>query len=658
MSFFDLFNLDPQKVVDFLAKFNIIVSVGTVDTVITILILIALLCAIGGSVLWLWRKGDTILSFFSKTRKWRKSYIKKGLEHCYGDYLTPERQRCYIPTQCQGTPPHNFDEPDEAVASAPKQELIKYFIDGVFKKDNTNRLLYCIFAGSGMGKTTFTVQLFKEYIHRYKESSLPYDIYVRDLGDAKVLDEIKSLSDELGSNAHRSILLLDALDENLKASENFDEFRSQLEEVIAPFKFVVITCRSQFFPNEQEMPDYSSIRVNKTDKNLLVYNKIYICPFSPNDIALYISKKYPGWGKKNRAKRKQANAIVEKCRHLVARPVLLSYIDDLIDENKEYTTESDIYETLINKWLQREVNSIANQAERQEHYEELVSFSQKLATRMYQNWRETGDFRLEALKMDDFCAKNGFDKSKYQFRRRSLINHDAVGAFKFAHKSFLEFFLARHYFENPDFDFSFEGMDMAELFFRGFCKKEYRKKMKDNAFKIKVIQTKEYPFPYEELTLVIDKKSGFDYSHLFFVINQERFSVLELNWKAYDANVQYFIEKSGIHTITINQYKKGDSGLRQILKSTDLEFISIEGDSLPNTFVKEAEKKGVHLILNGQTLVGGKNSSFNSTLQLQLLLQMEKQLEVLQCERLLLGHDLKKVMKNRETTGKEEHYDI
>lgn len=654
MSFFDLFDLDPHRVVDFLAKLGINVSEGTVDTVITFLILLAFIWAIGGSAVWIWKKGDAILTFLSRTRKWRKEYIKKGLEHSYGDYLAPERQHCYVPTQCQGTPPHNFDEPDEAVTSAPKQELVKFFIDEVFTKDNTNRRLYCIFAGSGMGKTTFSVQLFVEYIHRYKESTLPYDIYLRDLGDAKVIEQIKSLSDEIGDKAHRSILILDALDENLQASEDFEAFRTKLEEVIAPFKFVVITCRSQFFPNEDEMPEYSNIRINTTDKNLLSYNKIYICPFSPSDITLYISKKYKGWGNKNRQLRKQAIAIIEKCKHLMARPVLLSYIDDLIDENRNYTTESDIYETLIKRWLKREVGNIPDTAVRMDRYNELIAFSQKLAERMYQNWRETGDFRLDGQTMNDFCQKNHFDKIHYQFRRRSLINHDAAGAFKFSHKSFLEYFLAQHYFENPDFDFSFEGMDMAELFYKGFCKREYREKMNENIFKIEEIRSEKYRIPYEELTLVIARKSDFDYTHLFYVIEQEEFSALELNWKAYAANVQQFIEASGIHTITIENYKKGTTGLRQILKSSDLEFVSIEGEELPKTFIKDAEKKGVHVIHNKQTIIRGKNPILNSTLRIQLQLQMEKQLELIQRERFVLDRDMLNELLNRAIKEKGE----
>lgn len=647
MSFFELLDLDPQSVVDFFEKLGIRVTIGFVDKTITIITLIALICLLGGGVIWLYKKSDAIFTFLSRKRKWRKNYIKNELGHSYGDYLLPERQKCYVPTQCQGTPPHNFDEPDEAVASAPKQELIKFFIEGVFTKDNTNRWLYCILAGSGMGKTTFAVQLFIEYIKHYKKSTLPYDIFIRDLGEAKVIEEISTLSKEIGVKAHDSILLLDALDENINASENFAEFRKKLEEVITPFKFVVITCRSQFFPNEQEIPIESNIRINTSEKNLLIYNKIYICPFSISDIDLYISKKYKGWRKKKRILRAQAKKIIEKCSHLMARPVLLSYIDDLIGENKEYTTETDIYEALIDKWLKREVNSIQDVNERQNRYDELVLFSKKLATGMYQNWRETGDFRLDANQMDDFCKKNNFDKGRYQFPRRSLINHDAMGAYKFSHKSFLEYFLALHYFENPDFTFSFEGMDMAELFFQGLCKKEYRNYASKKIFTIKSIQNEGF-LPYEEYTLVVAKKSNIDYNHLYYVITPEHFSELELNWKAYDTNVQRFIEESGVHTITIINYQKEDVGLRQILKAPDLEFVSIEGDNPPKTFVKDAEKKGVHVLLNNQTIVSGINPSFNSTLRFQLNLQMEKQLKLIQTERLLLGRNLIDDILNRD----------
>ena len=197
-------------------------------------------------------------------------------------------------------------------------------------------------------------------------------------------------------------------------------------------------------------------------------------------------------------------------------------------------------------------------------------------------------------------------------------------------------------------------MDMAELFYKGFCKREYREKMNENIFKIEEIRSEKYRIPYEELTLVIARKSDFDYTHLFYVIEQEGFSALELNWKAYAANVQQFIEASGIHTITIENYKKGTTGLRQILKSSDLEFVSIEGEELPKTFIKDAEKKGVHVIHNKQTIIRGKNPILNSTLRIQLQLQMEKQLELIQRERFVLDRDMLNELLNRAIKEKGE----
>ena len=64
---------------------------------------------------------------------------------------------------------------------------------------------------------------------------------------------------------------------------------------------------------------------------------------------------------KKRKKRKQASQIAEKCKVLMARPLLLSYMDDLLDGNFEFKTIYEIYRVLIDKWLQREVNKIQSE---------------------------------------------------------------------------------------------------------------------------------------------------------------------------------------------------------------------------------------------------------------------------------------------------------
>ena len=632
MTFFDLLGLDPKKVVEFFAYFGITVSERTCICFINILALIVIVGFLIYILCELKKYLNKIWGLLYKNRIWRKEYIKRELEHSYADYLQKEKKKCYIPTQCQGTPPHNFDEPDEAVTSSPKEELVSMFINRFFKPNNTNRLLYCILAGSGMGKTTFAVQLFLEYINNYNESNIPYQIFIKDMAEAKVLEEVKRLSERPDVNANQSILILDALDENHKASEDFEKFKEELESVIEPFKFVVITCRAQFFPDEQSVPAYSKIRKNTGDKNLLKYNKLYICPFSPDDIDKYIEKKY------NRRDRKKAKAIIEKCKHLMARPVLLSHIDDLIGDNTEYQTEADIYGALIEKWVKREVNEIPDQTKKLELQNELLEFSMSLACKIYTIWKETGEFKLSSQELDDFCRQEGYDTSKYQFKARSLINHDALGAYKFSHKSFLEYFLALKYFHNPSFDFSFLGMDMAELFYEGFCKKEVRDLRNKNIFKIEELNAGVH-YLLDELSLTIAKKSDYDYNHIFYVIGNNHFGELNLNWPAYDRNVQLFIEDSGVSSILVSNYRKNTGSLRQLLKARDVSYISIEGDELPNTFIKEARKKEIYVFHNGETIVRGSKALSNASLQLQLLVMQDKQMKIMNQSKIKSGQD-------------------
>ena len=70
---------------------------------------------------------------------------------------------------------------------------------------------------------------------------------------------------------------------------------------------------------------------------------------------------------------------------------------------------------------------------------------------------------------------NDYDRIDYSFDSRSLVNRNSSGDIKFAHKSFLEFFLAKEKWEHPDFSIDFEGMDMALLFFYEMFQKEVDK---------------------------------------------------------------------------------------------------------------------------------------------------------------------------------------
>ena len=315
MSIFDLFGLDLSKVVVFFQQiFGIAVSELYLQACLNIIV-----C---GFVLFVFFKyGRQIIIFLWNRSRWsnmklQQEYIHNALDHDFKGYLSKEVQKQYIETQFLSCPPHDFDEPNKAT-TASTREAMTDFCDRIFKEDNPNERVYMVLAGSGMGKTTFMVNIFCHYVKEHlTRKGIDLDVRLLRLDDDKVLDKISRIPEDKTINPNKTILLLDALDENRNAAENFAEFKNKLEEAMEPYRLVMITCRDQFFDNESSIPRSTNWVATTKDKNLISYNKIYISPFSDNDVKVYLSRKY-----RNRKKRKKAIKIADKWEHQ-QKPVL------------------------------------------------------------------------------------------------------------------------------------------------------------------------------------------------------------------------------------------------------------------------------------------------------------------------------------------------
>ena len=425
---------------------------------------------------------DKVNSWFtspSETKEWRSKYISEKLGLPFSDNNTEEAKRLYVPTRYQEDRP-DIDEVAKPGAKNPThKELIPYFLNDVFKKNNPNRF-YCVLAETGMGKTTFLVQLLIAYINKYNEKTLPYDIYILPLADKDVIEQIKKLPE---SSKQNTILLLDGLDENVNAYDRkdaagniintYEKFREELEQAVEPFRFVVITCRTQFFPdNKSELKEVKNVlhTYSTPDKSLPRYKHLYISPFSDEDIDEYIWKKYKREGTKIR----KAREIIGSIKSLAARPLILSYIDVLMDS--EVNNVLDAYRIIIDKWLQREVNKIGDEDERDRQKDLLKDFSRKLAVFIYGHWRETGALYLTQAEYEAFKTENpDFAGVDFSFATKSLVTRDNQHNILFAHKSFLEYFCAEQVFMGKFPDFYFPGMDMAKTFFELFCQTDKEK---------------------------------------------------------------------------------------------------------------------------------------------------------------------------------------
>lgn len=599
MSIFDLFGLDIEKLQQLLTRWNINVNAVYLQAVIDIFLfglIVYLFCkGIKKLVKYLWN-----LTPFS-VRKMQNEYIHNALDHDFKEYLGEESQRQYIETQFLSTPPHEFDEPNKATTATTREPMDK-FCDRIFKDNNPNERVYMVLAGSGMGKTTFMVNVFCHYVKQnMTRKGMNLDIRLLRLDDEKVLDDIKKISEDGSIKPEKTILLLDALDENRYASGNFVEFKQKLEDAMEPFGLVMITCRDQFFDNEKSIPSSTSwVSVTK-DKNLISYNKIYISPFSDEDIKKYLALKY-----KNKRKRKQASQIAEKCKDLMARPLLLSYMDDLLDGNFEFKTIYEIYRVLIDKWLQREVNKIQSEEARSEQKKMLYHFSVRIARTIYENWKDIKSMLLSPEQMEDFMTRFNYSKVPYELKRRSLINRNVSGYYKFAHKSFLEFFLAQEYFHNPTSNFEFEGMDMARRFYEEMCISDFWD-WQENDY-IKLVQVKNKTYGVEDC-LEINSDIDVEYSHLADALYAMHIQLKSVRfpWNSYSDRLHHFLEKTQVPNVQVQcYYETNDKTPRKLLelqKLVSLSFKSSCETSLPRKFVSLAQRKQILTLLNEEIVV-------------------------------------------------------
>ncbi len=457
-------------------------------------------------------------------RPWRNRKIKDILIPDYGEQVAEKKY--FISSKFTTTPPNNLDDPLEVERVESARQLIDHLVEKVFVEENTTNRYFCILAGAGMGKTTFAVNLVISYINRYKQKTLPFEIKLVSLARKEFANYLRV------ENPNKTILILDALDENADASNDISSFMQKLEDLIQDFRFVILTSRTQFFPTEEDEPKKTNILNLGKDKGNYIYHKMYISPFSEEDVQDFLRKKY-----KQRKKRKKAKKIVDRCSSLATRPLLLSHIDDLLNSNLTYNTLSSIYETLIDVWIKREVrfNKGGNDPEL---YEKLYEFSINFALELFINKEQSTNMRMPKDSYKIFIEKNGY--TDYDFSGRSLINRDANGTMKFSHKTFYEYFLAKAKFSNPSIDIPKKGYELAWEFYSEMVKEEFSKLYTNNRAK-------------DLLDFSLCKNVNYDYRKLLGVYHFLGAYIPEciLNKNTY---VYEWLEQSHLEVILINEY--------------------------------------------------------------------------------------------------------
>jgi len=381
----------------------------------------------------------------------------------------------FIPTQFQNQSPTHEEEPAFSHRFVSKNLLIPFFMKTAFNEKKESDKFYLVLADSGMGKTTFMINLYARYTSFFNFGR-KYKIRFCSFGDARILEQIKRIKPEEVPN---TILLLDAFDEDKKLNlstepdglSDDERFRRRLDEIIETvrdFREVVITSRTQYFPGQENQP--YELKIPRFDeKGFHKLAKFYLSPFDSKEITRYLNKKYGVLKFWNRKKKQTATTIINNSPKLMVRPMLLSYIDFLVESKQEFKNTYQIYETLVDKWIEREANKRKHKtSDREKFKKDLHKYSQLVAVKIYRQRTQTDMLCLKKEVARKIVSQNNIELSDYEITGQSLLTRDAEGNWKFAHKSILEFLIAKEALGNFSFlkEIDFSGMDVALKFYR------------------------------------------------------------------------------------------------------------------------------------------------------------------------------------------------
>lgn len=399
-----------------------------------------------------------LLSFFN-IRKKRKNAINRNLSSLGTDAFETIHTDNFIPTMGQDEDPNEEPElkgQDESINKIRRFLLSKELLDVIkSEKNSVKKLRFFVLGGSGMGKTSFLAYFIEKYYKQYLFSLPPNHVHTIYLGSPNCLNDIKSIE------RNDSILILDALDENASAVKDVTTFINEMEAVTDRFRFVIISSRTQFFSDRANIPNISTIIQNGGAGNNLYYKIYYISPFDEVEINKYLSKKF-GEYTDNYIR---ANNIVEKCNTVMVRPMVLNFIDYLLKlDTYRRINSSEIYQAIIDKWFEREIDICGNRVKIKK--EDLYSFSKKFAFYIYEQWINCSITEVTQEEYISFVESYGYNESPYSFKERSLLSRRDDGSVKFSHRSFWEFFMAINAIEQPGVGYSAIGMDMARSFYR------------------------------------------------------------------------------------------------------------------------------------------------------------------------------------------------
>jgi len=395
---------------------------------------------------------------YANLAKKRQDAIE-AITNLFGD---PEAlARYYVEPDCQNFNPANYPEsgPDMVLKKPVFQKLAEFFSGDVFEADGSSQLF--VLSDAGMGKSSLLVMLKLADLNAFWPKG--YRCQLKKLG-AETLADIAKMKER-----QRTILLLDALDEDPLAWGRIEDRIAELLQATKHFRRVIFTCRTQFFPIQQERSKFRDDRIKIAG---FWCPTLYLSYFNEPKVRAYLKKRFRSslWDMvlaRDNARVGKAQDVLANMKTLSMRPMLLAHIEDLMDKEPLSSNEYLIYHAMVEAWLEREVRKDVYDGQ-PPSTEPLWSVCGELATRLQsERRREISEEELDRFMLESPALRRIKGVS---LSGRSLLNKNSEGAYRFAHLSVQEFLAVHHVVHASDLDLGnpLEATDQMRRFLIAF----------------------------------------------------------------------------------------------------------------------------------------------------------------------------------------------
>lgn len=357
-----------------------------------------------------------------------------SIRDVFGDPI--ELAKYYVEPSCQHYNPANYneDEPISYVRSPIFRVLGEFFLREFVERDGRSQMF--ILSDAGMGKSSLLVMLKLAQLTSFWPSNQRCVLIKL---DSQTVEKIGKIEDR-----GNVIILLDALDEDPTAWVDVEERVSTLLTMTTNYRRVIISCRTQYFPEHGSTP---------FNKNGQIEIGGFLCPvlylslFDDDQVRTYLQKRFARTTLdrcmfRDNPNLDRAHQIIPLMHSLKYRPLLLSHIEDILDTSSASWSDYAIFQALVDTWLLREERKLRQLDLKISITRELLwQACITLASAMQQ--ASTREISEEALAQLTDSSPEIAHVPKFHVGGRSLLNRDSKGKYRFSHFIIHEFLLAK-----------------------------------------------------------------------------------------------------------------------------------------------------------------------------------------------------------------------